>query len=97
MGEEVKETNVNPSEIIGTEQSLTLTPPRTKTRTLIRNLTKETIGNETSQALIRIFETKYLGLKVFWPIFLLVCGTLCAYLVAQTVIAYLSFSVPLRQ
>ena len=63
------------------------------TRALIKTLTKETIGNETSQALIRIFETQYLGLKLFWVICLLGCGSLCFYLVAQTVITYLSYPV----
>ena len=51
---------------------------------------EETIGNETSQAIIRMFDTKYLGLKVFWLICLLGCVSLCAYLVAQTFLAYLS-------
>jgi len=37
-----------------------------KTRALIKNLVKETIGNETSQAIIRIFETKNISLKIFW-------------------------------
>jgi hypothetical protein len=63
------------------------------TRALIKTLTKETIGNETSQAIIRIFETQYLGLKLFWVICLLGCGSLCFYLVAQTVITYLSYPV----
>ena len=39
-----------------------------KTKIIIKNLTKETIGNETSQAIIRIFDTKYLSLKIFWLI-----------------------------
>jgi len=37
-----------------------------------------------------MFDTKYLGLKVFWLICLLGCVSLCAYLVAQTFLAYLS-------
>jgi hypothetical protein len=64
-----------------------------KTRTLIKNLTKETIGNETSQAIIRIFDTKYLGLKLFWLICLLGCVSLCGFLVAQTFLIYLSYPV----
>jgi hypothetical protein len=62
-------------------------------RVSVRNLTKETLGNETAQAIIRIFETRYLGLKIFWLICLLGCGSLCGYLVAQTLITYLTFSV----
>ena len=64
-----------------------------KTRTMIKNLTKETIGNETSHAIIRIFDTKYLGLKIFWIICLLGSVSLSGYLVAQTFIIYLSFPV----
>jgi hypothetical protein len=67
--------------------------PKIKTRQLIHKLTKETIGNETSQALIRIFETKYFSLKLFWILCLIVCGSLCGYLVAQTFITYLSYPV----
>jgi hypothetical protein len=68
-------------------------PPSVKPRIVIRNLTKETIGNETSQAIIRIFETKYLALKLFWLICLLGCVSLCGYLVTQTFITYLSYPV----
>jgi hypothetical protein len=64
-----------------------------KTRTLIKNLTKETIGNEASQAVIRIFDTKYLGLKLFWLLCLLGSSSLCFYLVAQTFMTYLSYPV----
>jgi hypothetical protein len=64
-----------------------------KTKIIIKNLTKETIGNETSQAIIRIFDTKYLSLKLFWLICLLGCVSLCGYLVAQTFIVYLSYPV----
>jgi hypothetical protein len=67
--------------------------PKIKTRQLIHKLTKETIGNETSQGLIRIFETKYFSLKLFWILCLIGCGSLCGYLVAQTFITYLSYPV----
>jgi hypothetical protein len=66
---------------------------RRKMRTLIKNMIKETIGNETSQAIIRIFDTDYLGLRIFWLICLLGCGSLCFYLVAQTFLTYLSYPV----
>jgi hypothetical protein len=62
-----------------------------KTRIMIKNLTKETIGNETSQAIIRIFDTKYLALKIFWLICLLGCVSLCGYLVAKTFLIYLNY------
>jgi hypothetical protein len=42
--------------------------PRIITRTLVKNLVKETIGNEASQAIIRIFDTEFIGLKLFWLI-----------------------------
>jgi hypothetical protein len=64
-----------------------------KTRLMIRNLTKETIGNEAAQAVIRIFDTKYLGIKIFWLICLLGCVSLCGYLVAQTFKVYLRYPV----
>jgi hypothetical protein len=67
--------------------------PKIKTRQLIHKLTKETIGNETSQAIIRIFETKYLSLRLFWFLCLIGCVSLCGYLVAQTFITYLSYPV----
>jgi hypothetical protein len=63
---------------------------RNKMRTLIKDMIKETIGNETSQAIIRIFDTEFIGLKLFWLISLLGCGSLCFYLVAQTFLTYLS-------
>jgi hypothetical protein len=66
---------------------------RIKTSRQIKNLIKETIGNETSQAIIRIFDTKSIGLKLFWLICLLGCSSLCFYLMIQTLITYLSFSV----
>ncbi len=70
-----------------------LSKPRIKTRALIKNLVKETIGNEASQAIIRLFDTEFIGLKLFWLISLLGCGSLCFYLVAQTFLTYLSYPV----
>jgi hypothetical protein len=64
-----------------------------KTSDLIKNLAKETIGNETAQAFIRIFDTKYLCFKLYWLICMLACATLCFYLVAQTLMTYLSYPV----
>jgi hypothetical protein len=64
-----------------------------KTRLMIRNLTKETIGNEASQAIIHIFDTKHYGLKIFWLICLLGCVSLCGFLVAQTFLTYMSYPV----
>jgi hypothetical protein len=58
-----------------------------------KDLTKETIGNETAQALIRIFETENKILKVFWIICLVVCGTLSFYFLIQSLFTYLSFPV----
>ena len=67
--------------------------PRIKRRTLIKNLTRETLGNEAIQALIRIFDTKYTLLRLFWVVCLLGCSSLCAYLVLQTFLTYLSYPV----
>jgi hypothetical protein len=64
-----------------------------KKRTFLKQSTKETLGNETAQAVIRIFETKYFGLKLFWLVCLLGCSGLCFYLVAQTLMIYLGYPV----
>ena len=56
-------------------------------------MARQTLGNETSQAVIRIFEAKYLCFKLYWLICLLACATLCFYLVAQTILTYLSYPV----
>jgi hypothetical protein len=67
--------------------------PSIKSRKYIKNLIKEHIGSETSQALVRIFDTNYIGLKVFWVLGLLGCSSLCFYLIAQTLMTYLSYPV----
>ena len=64
-----------------------------KTRTIIKQLTKETIGNEAAQALLRIFDTNSKGLKVFWILCLVGCGSLSFYLLVQSLFTYLSFPV----
>ena len=66
---------------------------KNETRTLIKNLIKETIGNETSQAIIRMFDTESVGLKLFWFICLLGCGSLAFFSIIQTLVTYLSYSV----
>jgi hypothetical protein len=80
---EPKSTEIN--------QTTNVSPVQSKTG--IKNLIKETVGNETSQAIIRIFDTKYISLKVFWLLCLLGCSSLCEYLVAQTCLTYLSYPV----
>ena len=67
--------------------------PSIKSRKYVKNLIKEHIGSETSQALVRIFDTKSKGLKVFWVLCLLGCSSLCFYLIAQTFMTYLSYPV----
>jgi hypothetical protein len=67
--------------------------PSIKSRKYIKNLIKEHIGSETSQALVRIFDTKSKGLKVFWVLCLLGCSSLCFYLIAQSLMTYLSYPV----
>ena len=68
-------------------------PYHTKTRSLIKNLAKETLYNSFAQAILRIIFTKYLGLKLFWFFCLIICGSLCGYLLLQTLITYLSYPV----
>ena len=67
--------------------------PSIKSRKYVKNLIKEHIGSETSQALVRIFDTNYKGLKVFWILCLLGCSSFCFYLIAQTLMTYLSYPV----
>ena len=62
-------------------------------KAFIKNSIKETIGNETAQAIIRIFKNKYKGLKVFWLLCLLGSVSLCFYLLIQTLLTYLSYPV----
>ena len=87
--EENEESKENTAE----EANLPPKLPSIKTRKLLFNLAKENLGNEATQGLLRVFDTEYFVLKVFWLVCLLGCGSLCAYLVAQTLIGYLSFPV----
>ena len=101
MKKEVKEapTEQSTKTLSQTNEILTVSEkhspplPKIKKRTLIKTLTKETLGNDAAQGLLRIFDTPYTILKIFWLISLLGCGSLCAYLVLQTLIAYLSYPV----
>jgi hypothetical protein len=85
----VKPANQTPQK----EKVNTVESNRVKTIALTKNLTKETIGNETAQAIIRMLETKSIGLKLFWLLCLHVCSSLCGYLVTETLITYLSYPV----
>jgi hypothetical protein len=64
-----------------------------KTSSLIKNLAKETLYNSFAQAILRIIFTKYLSLKIFWFFCLIICGSLCGYLLLQTLITFLSYPV----
>jgi hypothetical protein len=64
-----------------------------KKRHFFLELTRDTIGNETAHAILKIFETKYLGLKLFWLCSLLSSSSLCFYLIIQTLLTYLSYPV----
>jgi hypothetical protein len=67
--------------------------PRNATRKPIKTLIRETIGNESAQAFVRVFDSKFFGLKVFWFLGLFACSSFCFYLVARTLLTYLSYPV----
>jgi hypothetical protein len=58
-----------------------------------RILFKRTLNNSFAQAIIRLFDTNYISLKLFWFVCLLGCVSLCCYLMIQALISYLSNSV----
>ena len=65
----------------------------TKLETPIKDLIKEHIGNETAQGFVRLIETKNVGLKLFWILFLVTSCSLCGYLVVKNLLLYLSYPV----
>jgi hypothetical protein len=80
-------------EVQEAKANLTAETKSLKKRAFIKKVTKETIGNEAAQAVIRIFETEHNVLKVFWLVCLLGSCSLCGYLVSQTFLTYLSYPV----
>ena len=62
-------------------------------RELITKLCKESLTNEAVQGFIKIFMASHITVKIFWALSLLVANGLCAYLVIESILAYLSFGV----
>jgi hypothetical protein len=59
----------------------------------LKSLIKEALYNSTAQAIIKISETPILTLKVFLLICVISSSGLCAYLINQLIMSYLSFGV----
>jgi hypothetical protein len=69
------------------------TGPKSSTRELIKNLSKEILCNSLSQAIIKIILTPYLFLKIILLLFVLVSSGLASYLVIQSILVYLRYGV----
>ena len=63
------------------------------TRHVILNLAKNNIFNELTQASIKIFQTPHLILKLFWILSIFLALGFCSFLIAKSIIEYLSFEV----
>ena len=60
---------------------------------LIKQTLKEVLYNSLAQAILKIFQTPHILLKVFLVVFVIVANGLCAYLILQAVLNFLSFEV----
>ena len=60
---------------------------------LILNLTKELLYNSMAQAIIKLFQTPHVVLKLLLMVFVLTAGSMSAYLVVHSILTYLSFDV----
>ncbi len=59
----------------------------------ILDLIKQTIGNETAQAAIKIFQAPHSLVKLYWIICLSVAGSLTGYFVIQSLVSFATFRV----
>ena len=57
------------------------------------DLVKQTIGNETAQAAIKIFQTPHFLVKFYWIFCLLAACTLTAYFVIESLVNFVTFKV----
>jgi hypothetical protein len=59
----------------------------------IKDLLSENLSNEAIQASLKIFFSTHKVIKIFWTLCILVSMGFCAYLVVQSILAYLTFGV----
>ena len=87
--------NLPPIEITESSEATVkpLTNPRREVIVEIKRLIKETLYNSAAQAIIKIIETPHWCLKFFLFICILISTSLCAYLILQLILSYLSFGV----
>ena len=62
-------------------------------RDLIGNLLKEILYNSLSQAIIKIFLSRHLSLKLFLTLFVLITTCLTSYLSIQSIMTYFAYTV----
>ena len=66
---------------------------RQKHAELIKALIKEALYNSVAQAIIKAFQTPHVVLKLFLFACILFSGTITSYLIAQSILTYLSYGV----
>lgn len=75
------------------KNSKSLLYERKELKRCIKILLKEVLYNSLSQAIIKIFQTPYIALKVFLIIFVLISSGITSYLVVESCIEYFSYGV----
>ena len=65
----------------------------TETTIKVIDLIKETIGNETAQATIKIIKTPHKVIKLFWIVCLFAACSLAAFFVIQSLITFVTYKV----
>ena len=74
------------------EQNLKLAINKEK-KSKMKQIIKENISNEFAQGVVKIFETPFVSLKIFWSICLTVSSTLSFYMIVASFLAYFDYEV----
>ena len=72
---------------------LKITPQHSETSDKIKNLAKEVLYNSFAQAIIKVFLTPHLSLKIFWFMLTVFSSVLTSYMMIQSILDYLSYDV----
>jgi hypothetical protein len=78
---------------IGNDDDISKLKRRKKLAIILRQVAKEVLANSTSHGIPNILRNDNLIIKLFWGFFFLLSTALCAFLVAQSIFAYLSYEV----
>ncbi len=62
-------------------------------RTRVKNLAKSLLANSTAQAILTLFNTKHISLKLFLLVCLLFSSGFCSYTVIKAILNFVSFPV----